>query len=437
MPVLAVVGCQWGDEGKGKIVDILAKDADSIARYQGGHNAGHTVIIGANEEGAPDEKYILHLLPSGIIHPDKKCYIGNGMVVDPKALAQEIAEVESKGISVKGRLFVSERAHLILPYHHVYDRKEEKLRGSQKIGTTGRGIGPAYADKSSRIGIRVVDLLDEDHMVEQLRENLESKKLLLNKRYDHPGFEFQAVLDELMGYKEKIAPYIHNVFHLISDDITQDRNILIEGAQGVMLDIDHGTYPYVTSSNSTVGGACTGLGIPPASIKKVLGVIKAYTTRVGEGPFPTELKGDKGNFLREKGKEFGATTGRPRRCGWFDGVVGQFAVMVNGITDLALTKLDVLDDCQKINVCVGYKYKNVIHDEMPASQKVLANCEPVYQEYDGWMTNTTGIDDFNKLPDKAKIYVEGISKLVGIEFMIISTGQKRDETIILKQPFQP
>lgn len=435
MPVLAVVGCQWGDEGKGKIVDLLAEDAYSIARYQGGHNAGHTVIIGASGEGSVEEKYILHLLPSGIIHPDKRCYIGNGMVVDPKALIQEIEELESKGISVEGRLFLSERAHLILPYHHVYDRKEENLKGAQKIGTTGRGIGPAYADKFTRIGIRAVDLLDEEYVVEHLRENLESKKLLLNKRYDHPGFDFQAVLDEFMGYKEKIAPYIHNVFHLISDDITQDRHVLIEGAQGVMLDIDHGTYPYVTSSNATIGGACTGLGIPPFSIKKVLGVIKAYTTRVGEGPFPTELTGNDGNFLREQGKEYGATTGRPRRCGWFDGVIGQFAVQLNGITDLALTKLDVLDNCRKIYVCMGYKYQGVIHDEMPASLRVLENCEPVYQEYDGWMSSTVGVNDFSKLPDKAKAYIEGISKLIGIEFSIISTGQKRNETIVLKSVF--
>ncbi len=435
MPVLAVIGCQWGDEGKGKIVDILSKDAHTIARYQGGHNAGHTVVIGASEEGGKEEKYILHLLPSGIIHPGKRCYIGNGMVVDPKALVKEIEEVEAQGISVEGRLFISERAHIILPYHHVYDQNEETLKGSQKIGTTGRGIGPAYSDKYQRIGIRAVDLLDEEYLEKYLRENLESKKLLLNNRYNHPGFEFQSIWDELMEYKKKIAPYIHNVFHLICDDITQDRKVLIEGAQGVMLDIDHGTYPYVTSSNASVGGACTGLGIPPSSINKVLGVIKAYTTRVGEGPFPTELKGEEGNYLRDHGHEYGATTGRPRRCGWFDGVIAQFAVMVNGITDLALTKLDVLDNCQKIKVCVGYKYKNVIHDEMPASLKVLENCEPVYQEFDGWMSQTTGIPTFEELPDKAKTYVEAISNIVGIDFSIVSTGQKRQETIMIKSIF--
>lgn len=435
MPVLAVIGCQWGDEGKGKIVDILSKNADAIARYQGGHNAGHTVIIGAEEAGGKDEEYILHLLPSGIIHPGKKCYIGNGMVVDPKALIQEMEELEARGISFDGRLVVSERAHIILPYHHVYDQQEEDLKKTKKIGTTGRGIGPAYADKYSRIGIRAVDLLDDDYLANRLEEALESKKLLLHKRYNHPGFQFQAVLDELKGYREKIAPYIRNVFHLISDDITQNRKVLIEGAQGMMLDIDHGTYPYVTSSNASIGGACTGLGIPPKAVNKVLGVIKAYTTRVGEGPFPTELKGEEGVFLREQGKEFGATTGRPRRCGWFDGVVAQFAIGINGITDLALTKLDVLDGCKTIKVCVGYKYNNVIHDEMPASLKILENCEPVYQEYEGWMAPTTGIGDFEKLPDKAKKYVEGISSLIGVEFAMISTGQKRNDTIIMKELF--
>lgn len=435
MPVLAVIGCQWGDEGKGKIVDILAQDADVIARYQGGHNAGHTVIIGGKEKGAPDEKYVLHLLPSGIIHPGKRCYIGNGMVVDLQALVKEIEELEARGISMEGRLFVSERAHLILPYHHIYDQNEESLKGAKKIGTTGRGIGPAYADKHARVGIRAVDLLDEEYLAKRLKENLDAKKLMLTSRYQHPGFEFQAVWDELMAYKKKVAPYIHNVFHLISDDLTQNRNVLIEGAQGVMLDIDHGTYPYVTSSNATVGGACTGLGIPPASVRKVLGVIKAYTTRVGEGPFPTELKGPEGDSLREQGKEYGATTGRPRRCGWFDGVVAQYATVVNGITDLALTKLDVLDRCAKIKVCVAYKHGKVLHDEMPASLNVLENCEPVYQEYEGWMSDTTGIRDFNQLPDKAKVYVEAISKLVGIDFPIISTGQKREETIIRKKFF--
>lgn len=435
MPVLAVIGCQWGDEGKGKIVDILAQDADSIARYQGGHNAGHTVIIRSDRKGDPDKKFVLHLLPSGILQPEKRCYIGNGVVVDPKALVKEMEEVESQGISIGNRLFISERAHLIFPYHHVYDQTEETLQGEKKIGTTGRGIGPAYADKYSRIGIRMVDFLDEELLAKRLRENLESKKLLLTARYNHPGYEFQTLWDELMEYKKKIAPYIHNVFHLISDDITQDRKVLLEGAQGVMLDIDHGTYPYVTSSNSSVGGACTGLGIPPASIKKVLGIIKAYTTRVGEGPFPTELKGEQGNLLRELGKEYGATTGRPRRCGWFDGVVAQFSAKLNGITHLALTKLDVLDTSPRIKVCIGYKYGNKMYDEMPASLKVIENCEPFYQEYEGWMCPTTGIDDFNKLPDKAKTYVDGICNQIGIEFAMISTGQRRDETIILKKLF--
>jgi len=430
-----VVGCQWGDEGKGKIVDILSRDADSIARYQGGHNAGHTVVIGAGDQGGGDKRYILHLLPSGILHPGKRCYIGNGVVVDPKALSEEIEEVESRGISVAGRLFVSERAHLIFPYHHVCDQNEENLQGGRRIGTTGRGIGPAYADKHARVGLRVIDLLDEEYLERRLSANLELKQFWLNTRYRHPGFQIRKLMDEFLGYRDKIAPYIENVFRLVSEDLVQKRRVLLEGAQGLMLDIDHGTYPYVTSSNASVGGACTGLGIPPACITDVLGVIKAYTTRVGEGPFPTELKGDKGALLREQGKEFGATTGRPRRCGWFDGVVGRFAARLNGLTGLALTKLDVLDQCEKINICVAYRYKNKVYEEMPASLSVLEGCEPVYRECEGWMQSTQGISEFGDLPDKARAYVEEIANLMGTELAIISTGKKRGDTILLKKLF--
>ena len=422
MPVAVVVGMQWGDEGKGKIIDLLAENVDVVARYQGGHNAGHTICFN-------DKQFVLHLIPSGIFHADKLCVIGNGVVVDPQALVDEMRQLEETGINLEGRLIISDRANIIMSYHGTSDKGRESESGFQKIGTTGRGIGPSYADKIARAGIRICDLRDEAYLAQRLRANYDEKQKILKTLYGTELPDFNSLLDELMSYRETILKYIADTHIFMRDQISQNKNILCEGAQGTMLDVDHGTYPFVTSSNSTAGGACTGLGIPPTKIDRVLGVIKAYTTRVGEGPFPTELLDADGERLGKAGHEFGATTGRARRCGWFDAVVARYGVHLNGVDALVLTKVDVLDGFETIKVCTGYKYKGKVFSDMPADPEVIANCEPVYVEFNGWSASTLGIRDHDKLPQNAKDYINRLSELVETPFMMISTGPDREQTI--------
>lgn len=426
---LVVIGSQWGDEGKGKIVDLLSESADYVIRYQGGHNAGHTVVSGENV-------IVLHLIPTGLLHPGKIGVIGNGVVVDPGALLEEVDGLSARGISVSGRLFISETAHLIMPYHKAIDKESEKVKGTRKIGTTGRGIGPAYADKMARIGIRVVDLLDPDLFREKLATNLVEMNYFLEQLYKVKGFDLEKVYQEYMGYADRIKPYIADTGQLIHEAMSQGRRLLFEGAQGTHLDVDLGTYPYVTSSNATAGGACTGTGVGPTRINQVLGVAKAYTTRVGSGPFPSELNNEMGEMLRSKGKEFGATTGRPRRCGWFDVVLLRYAVRVNGLTSLAITKLDVLDGIPEIQICVGYEFEGKVYREMPAALRTLEKCTPIYERFPGWSEPTTGATSYDRLPKNAKIYLEAISEKVGCRVDIISTSSKRGETIVLRNPFQ-
>ncbi|TAK08824.1 MAG: adenylosuccinate synthase [Candidatus Manganitrophaceae bacterium] len=426
---LVVIGSQWGDEGKGKIVDLLSESADYVIRYQGGHNAGHTVVSGENV-------IVLHLIPTGLLHPGKIGVIGNGVVVDPGALLEEVDGLSARGISVSGRLFISETAHLIMPYHKAIDKESEKVKGTRKIGTTGRGIGPAYADKMARIGIRVVDLLDPDLFREKLATNLVEMNYFLEQLYKVKGFDLEKVYQEYMGYADRIKPYIADTGRLIHEAMSQGRRLLFEGAQGTHLDVDLGTYPYVTSSNATAGGACTGTGVGPTRINQVLGVAKAYTTRVGSGPFPSELNNEMGEMLRSKGKEFGATTGRPRRCGWFDVVLLRYAVRVNGLTSLAITKLDVLDGIPEIQICVGYEFEGKVYREMPAALRTLEKCTPIYEHFPGWSEPTTGATSYDRLPKNAKIYLEAISEKVGCRVDIISTSSKRGETIVLRNPFQ-
>src|SRR3990167_382423 len=425
MSVQVVVGAQWGDEGKGKIVDVLSEKADVIARYHGGPNAGHTVVL-------EQDKFVLHLIPSGILRPAKVCIVGHGVVVDPEALLEEIAALENKNIKVKGNLFASKKAHLIMPYHKIIDQRSEQLRGNQMIGTTGRGIGPAYTDKVARLGIRLADLLDSNLFKEKLLVNLQEKNFLLKNFYGLPDLSFDTVYAQYMSYGERLKDYITDTDALMKEALGQGRSILIEGAQGTMLDVDHGTYPFVTSSSSSVGGVCTGLGIAPSRIDEVIGVAKAYTTRVGSGPFPTELTNDSGQKLRDRGNEYGATTGRPRRCGWFDAVVVRHAVWVNGIKKLAITKLDVLDQFDKIFICTGYRYKGEMFRDMPCETEVLEKLTPVYKELEGWRQNTAGLTSYEHLPLKAKNYLKRLSDEVEANISLISTGPQRTQTIFLK-----
>ncbi len=426
---LVIVGTQWGDEGKGKIVDLLSEKADCIVRYQGGHNAGHTVAVG-------NKTIVLHLIPTGVLHPGKIGVIGNGVVIDPKALFEEVETLSTYGVSVSGRLFISEMAHLILPYHRALDRESETLRGNLKIGTTGRGIGPAYADKTARSGIRVIDLFDPSLFRQKLEDNLVKINLFLKEVYHVEGFDLEKVYQEYIGYCDLIKPYVANAIELVHKAIEQGQNLLLEGAQGTHLDVDFGTYPYVTSSNATAGGACTGAGIGPTQIDEVLGVTKAYTTRVGEGPFPSEQNSDMGLLLREKGREFGATTGRARRCGWFDAVLVRYAARVNDLTSLAVTKLDVLDGQKELNICVGYEYEGRLLKEMPASLSVLQKCQPRFISLPGWNQTTAGTQSYEKLPKNAIAYLETISNEVGCRIDIVSTGSRRDETIMIRNPFE-
>ncbi len=428
MPVAVIVGMQWGDEGKGKIIDLLAEEADVIDRYAGGHNAGHTICFGGSQ-------YILHLIPSGIFHPGKLCVIGNGVVIDPAALVDEMRQLQEAGIDLEGRLMISDRANIILPYHGVSDQSRESDNQFQKIGTTGRGIGPSYADKIARTGIRVCDFIDESRLRQRLKANFEEKKQILKCLYDYDLPDFEGMYKDLLGYREVFLKYLGDTRALLRDRIDKDEKILCEGAQGTMLDVDHGTYPFVTSSNATCGGACTGLGVPPTRIDRVIGVGKAYTTRVGEGPFPTELKDGFGEKLRSDGQEFGSTTGRPRRCGWFDAVVARYAIQVNGIQSMVLTKIDVLDKFETIRVCTGYKYKGKVFEDMPADMDILENCEPVYTEFEGWMESTVGIDSVGNLPEKARSYIKSLEELLGVGFLMLSTGPERDQTIRLGDLF--
>jgi adenylosuccinate synthase len=429
MPVLVVVGAQWGDEGKGKIIDLLTERADIVARYQGGHNAGHTVVVGTNE-------FILHLVPSGILHKGKKCIIGNGVVIDPAALLEEMDAMVKRGIKFGTNLLISGKAHLIMPYHKALDVAGEKLKGNKKIGTTGRGIGPAYADKINRKGIRMADLLDPEVFREKLACNTGEANFLLERFYDAPLVQLDQIYEEYLAYGRRLKKYIGDATLFLNDAIAKNKKILAEGAQGTHLDVDHGTYPFVTSSSPTAGGACTGLGIGPNAIAEVMGIVKAYTTRVGSGPFPTEQENELGELLRARGKEYGATTGRPRRCGWADTLIIRHAARVNGLTSVAITKLDVLDTLDELKICVGYKYKGRLYQEMPSELSVLEKGTPQYITMPGWKQTTIGIKKYGDLPKKARAYVERLCKLCCVKPSIISTGARRDETIILEQPFK-
>lgn len=429
MPVLVVVGSQWGDEGKGKIIDLLTERADIVARYQGGHNAGHTVVVGEDE-------FILHLIPSGILHKGTQCVIGNGVVVDPAALIEEMDGLLSRQITFDGNLLISANAHLIMPYHKAIDIASEQRKGNRKIGTTGRGIGPAYADKISRAGIRMADLLEPDLFREKLTTRIAEANFFLEQFYHAQPVDEDRVFDEYMGYARRLQKYIADTTLLINQAVAKGKKVLAEGAQGTHLDVDHGTYPYVTSSSPTAGGACTGLGIGPNRITEVMGIVKAYTTRVGEGPLPTELQDETGKLLQDRGREYGATTGRPRRCGWIDTCVIRHAVRVNGFTSVAITKLDVLDTLDELKICVGYTCKGKQYDEMPSETSLLEDCTPEYITMPGWKQSTIGITKYAALPKKARAYIEKISRLSGVKPALISTGARRDETIVLEQPFK-
>jgi adenylosuccinate synthase len=425
MSVTVIVGSQWGDEGKGKIVDLLSKEADFVARYQGGANAGHTIVIDG-------EQFIMHLIPSGILSKNVKCIIGNGVVIDPVALLDEIKMLESHGISVQGRLFISHKAHLIMPYHKLLDQALESKENGKAIGTTGRGIGPAYIDKARRIGIRIVDLLDRESLEEKLRTNLEEKNEIFKKIYGYEELDVDSIVSTYLEFDKMIDPYITDINIMLNEAIKNDKKIFVEGAQGALLDVDHGTYPYVTSSNPTSGGACTGLGIPPTSITKIIGVVKAYTTRVGFGPFPTELKDELGEQLRKMGAEYGATTGRPRRCGWLDLVALKYSVMINGITEIALTKLDVLDSIEEIKLCTGYKIKEKIITSYPADCRTLEIIEPIYVTLPGWKKSLSRIKKFTELPQETLGYFRAIEDFVGAKIKIVSLSPDREDTIILQ-----
>jgi len=429
MPVLVVVGAQWGDEGKGKIIDLLTERADIVARYQGGHNAGHTVVVGK-------EEFILHLIPSGILHKGKKCIIGNGVVVDPAALLEEMYGLKKRGIKFDESLLISKNAHLIMPYHRALDVASEKLKGNKKIGTTGRGIGPAYADKINRKGIRMADLLEPRMFREKLACNTGEANFLLKRFYNAPLVHQDQVYDEYMAYAGRLRKYFADTTLFLNDAVARNKKILAEGAQGTHLDVDHGTYPFVTSSSPTAGGACTGLGIGPNTITEVMGIVKAYTTRVGSGPFPTEQENKVGELLRARGREYGATTGRARRCGWADTLIIRHAARVNGMTSAAITKIDVLDTLKEIKICVGYKYNGKLYEDMPSELSILEKGAPQYITMPGWQQTTIGVKKYEDLPRKARAYVEKLCKLCGVKPAIISTGARRDETIVLEQPFK-
>jgi adenylosuccinate synthase len=418
-----IVGAQWGDEGKGKIIDILSSGADYIVRYQGGSNAGHTVVVNGKE-------YIFHLIPSGILHKGKICCIGNGVTVDPQSLIHEITGLAKAHIDIDGRLKISSLAHVIMPYHRVLDALREKVR-AHKIGTTGRGIGPCYADKVNRCGVRMIDLLNPRVLREKLADNIKEKNEIFRKVYRHSAFDFKAIYDEYIGYGKILRRYICNTALLLHDAIVDNKIILFEGAQGTFLDIDFGTYPFVTSSSATAGGSCIGSGVPPMHIDKVVGVAKAYTTRVGEGPFPSEFTPAFAQFIRGKGKEFGATTGRPRRCGWFDSVMLKEAILINGFTELALTKLDVLTGLKAVRIATAYKYKGKVFKEFPHDFEVLSNAKAVYKDFPGWAHAGNNIKHYKELPKNARNYLSVIEDMLATKISIVSIGCAREDTLFV------
>ncbi|MGA7935063.1 MAG: adenylosuccinate synthase [Kovacikia sp.] len=426
MANVVVIGAQWGDEGKGKITDLLSKSADVVVRYQGGVNAGHTVVV-------KDQTFKLHLIPSGILYPETECIIGCGTVIDPKVLIGELDQLEKLKVSTKN-LLISETAHVTMPYHRLIDQASEERRGDHKIGTTGRGIGPTYADKSERTGIRMIDLMDPESLRKKLRWTVEYKNVILTKLYELPPLDPQAIIDEYLAYADRLRPHVVDSSLRIYQAFQQKRNILFEGAQGTLLDLDHGTYPYVTSSNPVAGGACVGTGVGPTMIDRVIGVAKAYTTRVGEGPFPTELHGTMGELLCDRGAEFGTTTGRKRRCGWFDAVIGRYAVRINGLDCLAITKLDVLDELEEINVCVAYEVEGDRCYDFPSNSRQFARCKPIYKTVPGWKQSTADCRSLADLPQQALDYLKLLAELMEVPIAIVSLGASRDQTIIVEDP---
>ena len=430
MANVAIIGTQWGDEGKGKVVDLYAEDADIIARFQGGNNAGHTLVV-------KGEQTILHLIPSGILHDGKICIIGNGVVVDPKVLIEEIDRLKNRGLlPANTRLLVSEKAQVIMPYHRRIDVARESHGLGKKIGTTGKGIGPAYEDKIARVGIRMCDLLDEEVFREKLNRNIEEKNFYLTRLFQEEPLDGEAILNEYRLYAERIRPYVADTSLIMNDEIRKGKRILFEGAQGSHLDIDHGTFPYVTSSNTVAGNAACGTGVGPSVITTVVGICKAYTTRVGEGPFVTELTCEIGDSIREVGHEYGATTGRKRRCGWLDMVLVRQSVRLSGITGIALTKLDVLTGLEKLKICIGYETsQGKFTESVPSNPRLLAQCRPIYEEMDGWTEDITKARDIEKLPQTTRRYIEKLEALAGVKLVLVSVGAGREETIILKNPF--
>lgn len=427
MASVIIVGTQWGDEGKGKIVDYLANKAQYVVRSQGGSNAGHTVVV-------DNIKYKLRLLPSGILHKDKVCIIGNGVVIEPKVFLSEIDGLIEKKVNMSN-LKISNRAHVLMPYHKILDELQEEDLGENKLGTTKNGIGPCYMDKASRLGIRIVDLMNKETFAKKLKFNVELKNKLLKKLYNHEGINYEELLKEYLEYADRLRPYVADTTTILNKAIKEKKNILFEGAQATMLDLDHGTYPFVTSSYPAAGGACTGSGVGPRKIDNVIGVVKAYSTRVGEGPFPSELFDDIGQFIRDKGGEYGTVTGRARRCGWLDACVIKYASYINGLDSVAITRLDILDDLEKLKICVAYKYNGEILEDYPADLDILSKVEPVYEEFDGWKTSTTNIREYDKLPENAKKYLKRLSEVIDTEISIVSVGAGRDETIIIKDIF--
>lgn len=423
MPVTVVIGSQWGDEGKGKIVDLIAKDIDIVARYQGGANAGHTICW-------EDKEFVLHLVPSGIFQEGVQCVIGNGVVIDPVAVMKEINMIRELGYDVEGRLHISHNAHLIMPYHKKVEEARERWRDAGAIGTTGRGIGPSNVDKFARTGIRVVDLLDRDVLREKLLTSMEEKNAILQNVYGAEQLDVEAIIDEYVEFDKLIDPFVTDTTELLGNALAEGKNVLAEGAQGSLLDVDFGTYPFVTSSHPTVGGCCTGLGVPPTSVNRVIGIVKAYCTRVGNGPFPTELLDETGEELRKTGAEFGATTGRPRRCGWLDLVALRYTTMINGFTDLAITKLDVLSNLPEIKVCTGYKIDGKSTRRFPNDIRTLERIEPEYETLPGWKKDITGATSMDELPSEARDYLAFVSDYLKVPASIVSTGPKREQTIV-------
>ncbi len=429
MANVAIIGAQWGDEGKGKIVDLFTRYADIVVRFQGGNNAGHTLVVGG-------KKTVLHLIPSGALHPKKLCVIGNGVVVDPEVLLGEIASLKAEGhLTDDSQLRISEEAHVIMPYHKAIDLARERLRGEGMIGTTGRGIGPAYEDKVARVGIRFIDLLEEETFQEKLQRNIEEKNIYLKAILKEKTLDFNELHDSYAAYREKLKAYVTNTGLLLDREMRAGKQVLFEGAQGTLLDVDHGTYPFVTSSNTVAGGVCSGTGVGPRHIHQVVGISKAYTTRVGSGPFPTEIHGPEGETLKREGAEYGATTGRPRRCGWFDAVGVRHAVRMNGITGLALTKLDVLTGFKKIPICTAYRHGGNTLQEFSASSKVMQQAQPVYEEMEGWEAPLDGARQLSDLPTNAQKYVRRLEQVVDTEIVLISVGPSREQTILLRNPF--